>query len=57
MQRSSPTPSLSRRLSAGLLIATLVLAGCGQKGPLHLPEDEPAAATDDVPATDTTNQD
>ncbi|MCM2131504.1 lipoprotein [Larsenimonas sp. GH3-8] len=26
-----------------LLLATLVLAGCGQKGPLYMPNDEQAA--------------
>ncbi len=27
------------------LLPTLLLFGCGQKGALYLPEDEPAAAT------------
>lgn len=29
-----------RPLCAGLLAALLLLAGCGQKGPLYLPEDD-----------------
>ncbi len=45
-----------------LLLTTLFtvpLTGCGQKGPLHLPDDEPAAANDnaDSLADATTNQD
>ncbi|WP_407653328.1 LPS translocon maturation chaperone LptM [Guyparkeria halophila] len=46
MQRASSIPTLARHLGAGLLLATL-LAGCGQKGPLYLPDDAPTTATDD----------
>ena len=35
---------MSRAFAAALL-AALVLAGCGQKGPLYLPDKKPAAVT------------
>jgi len=35
--------SRRRALAAVLLAAALLLAGCGQKGPLYLPGDEAAA--------------
>lgn len=40
--------------TGALLVALLLAAGCGQKGPLFLPEDNDAAAvaTDAEPATD-----
>jgi predicted small lipoprotein YifL len=38
MKRSGPPP---RILIAGILCA-LLLAACGQKGPLYLPDDGPA---------------
>ncbi|MCE9682465.1 lipoprotein [Halomonas sp. M5N1S15] len=35
---------MRRRLTlAALALAALMLAGCGQKGPLYLPDDEQAA--------------
>ncbi|MBQ0744575.1 MAG: lipoprotein [Pseudomonas sp.] len=34
------------KLSAALVFALLVLAGCGQKGPLYMPE-EPAGQPED----------
>ncbi|PCC99660.1 LPS translocon maturation chaperone LptM [Halopseudomonas pelagia] len=34
------------KLSAALIFALLVLAGCGQKGPLYMPE-EPAGQPED----------
>ena len=58
MSRLLPIPSLSRPLGTGLLLATLCLTGCGQKGPLYLPDEEPNAApaeTDTAPAA--TDQD
>lgn len=59
MSQLSPRSLLPRHLTgAGLLLATLWLVGCGQKGPLYLPGDEPAV----TPATEadsptTTDQD
>ena len=38
--------------TGALLVALLLAAGCGQKGPLFLPEDNDAVATDAEPATD-----
>lgn len=35
---------MSRAFAAALL-AALLLAGCGQKGPLYLPDKKPAAVT------------
>ena len=58
MSRLLPIPSLSRPLGTGLLLAALCLTGCGQKGPLYLPDEEPNAApaeTDTAPAA--TDQD
>lgn len=56
MSRLLPIPTLSRQLGAGLLLAALCLTGCGQKGPLYLPDEESAdtpAETDASPsATD-----
>ncbi|WP_434062821.1 LPS translocon maturation chaperone LptM [Guyparkeria hydrothermalis] len=54
MSRLLPIPTLSRQLGAGLLLATLCLTGCGQKGPLYLPDEQPAdkpAETDTSPTT------
>lgn len=47
MSRSSLLFTLPRRLGTGLLIALAAacLSGCGQKGPLYLPDDESAAGT------------
>lgn len=51
------------RVRAGIaLLAAIWLTGCGQKGPLYLPADEPAAANvdeaDDAPeATHDSTQD
>ncbi|QGT77455.1 hypothetical protein GM160_00360 [Guyparkeria halophila] len=56
MQRASSIPTLARHLGAGLLLATL-LAGCGQKGPLYLPDDAPSAETDARADAETTNTD
>jgi len=53
MTRLLPMPTLPRQLGAGLLLTALCLAGCGQKGPLYLPDEEPAAApagTDTTPS-------
>ncbi|HSH85461.1 MAG TPA: lipoprotein [Guyparkeria sp.] len=58
-----PQPSMYSLLphhlaGAGLLLATLWLVGCGQKGPLYLPGDEPtvtSATESDSPTT--TDQD
>ena len=58
MSRLLPIPTSPRRISAGLLLATLCLAGCGQKGPLYLPDEDANAVpaeTDAAPAT--TDQD
>ena len=58
MSRLLPIPLLPRRVGAGLLLAALCLTGCGQKGPLYLPDEEPAAAataTDTTPATTAPN--
>ncbi|WP_084162158.1 LPS translocon maturation chaperone LptM [Methylocaldum szegediense] len=35
--------SLPRRNLVSLILLTLVLSGCGQKGPLYLPSEEPAS--------------
>ncbi len=32
-----------------LLTCSLTLSGCGQKGPLYMPEESPAAAQPDAP--------
>jgi predicted small lipoprotein YifL len=37
--------SLTALASVLLLVASLALGGCGLKGDLYLPEDEPAAAS------------
>jgi predicted small lipoprotein YifL len=34
-----------RRLLASACVLALLLAGCGQKGPLYLPDKKPAAVT------------
>ena len=58
MSRLLPIPTLSRQLGAGLLLAALCLTGCGQKGPLYLPDDEPNAAPAETDASPTaTDQD
>ena len=56
MQRASSIPTLARHLGTGLLLATL-LAGCGQKGPLYLPDDAPSAETGTRADAETTNTD
>jgi predicted small lipoprotein YifL len=33
---------IRRRVAAGLLLAFLVLSGCGQKGDLYIPDLDPA---------------
>jgi predicted small lipoprotein YifL len=35
------TPSM---ILIGTLLATIILTGCGQSGPLYLPKDKPATA-------------
>lgn len=56
MTRLLPIPSLSRPIGTGLLLTALCLSGCGQKGPLYLPDEDANAApaeTDTSPtATD-----
>lgn len=51
MQGPLPKASQASRALAGaaLIFALLATAGCGQKGPLYLPQDvaEPAPATDE----------
>lgn len=37
-----------RPFGAGLLAALLLLAGCGQKGPLYLPESDDSSAMSTV---------
>ena len=40
---------MRNRLPATLLLCLLLLYGCGQKGPLYLPEEEQPAQTSDEP--------
>lgn len=44
--RMTATPTRSLRLAAAALALFLLLAGCGSKGALYLPEDDPKARTD-----------
>lgn len=46
---------LRARLCAATMTALLLLAGCGQKGPLYLPDDESAPAEASEPAAEATN--
>ena len=57
MSRLLPIPTLPRRVSAGLLLAALCLSGCGQKGPLYLPDEEPATAPAETETTPANSQD
>jgi predicted small lipoprotein YifL len=41
---------MRRCLALAALLAALLLAGCGQKGPLYLPDDEQAAERFGSPA-------
>jgi hypothetical protein len=50
-QTSVTAPALAPRCRAGAtLLALLMLAGCGQKGPLILPENARPAAPASAPA-------
>jgi predicted small lipoprotein YifL len=44
--KDSPMKRLLTALIA-LVAVTSLLAGCGQKGPLYLPDDSPSASTQD----------
>ena len=52
MSRPSPISMMPRRLGAGLLLVTLCLAGCGQKGPLYLPDRTASPEAETTTSTD-----
>jgi len=39
--------SIIRQFAGWLIVASLLLAGCGQKGPLYLPEDTEQEQTEE----------
>jgi predicted small lipoprotein YifL len=54
MSRLLPIPTMPRQLGAGVLLAALCLAGCGQKGPLYLPDNNASAVPAEGESASTT---